>query len=801
MNLALSGRSQDAIIDQQDGRTRRAANETEWFGPGWFTPVRFSFLLGLFIFASFPQVLLSLETFVVRDFGFFAYPLAHYQRESFWRGELPLWNPFNFCGVPFLAQWNTMPLYPPALIYLILPLRWSLSFFCLLHLFWAGLGMYLLAYRWTGHRFAAAVAGLLFAFNGFSLNLLMWPSHIATLSWMPWVILLVERAWMEGGRKCVGAALVGALQMLAGGPETILFTWLLLSALWLGRVAQVFRNSGRAPADLGTQQQTVRLSSLLWRFPIVVGLVSALAAAQLLPFLDLTAHSQRQVGYADSRWALPPWGWVNFLVPMAFGRTWTTGIFFQHFQSWTSSYYLGCGALVLGLLGLGTVRSKRVWLLASVAGVGLVLAFGDRTVVYRWLGRLIPQLSLMTNPVKFVTFVVFAVPLLAAYGIVSWQRAPVSNEKNIERRLIVISGCLLVLIAGILAWAKFFPLAYDEFPATLRNGFSRAGFLVATTVLLLVWRRNSRPKFQAIMSLALLALFWLDVLTHEPVQNPSVPTWVYQPGLARAKLAMNPQPSLGGSRAMITAPADLKLTQSIISSLKDNFLVKRLGYFANCNLLDEVPKVNGFFSLCPRECDELNTVLYAMPYEDFPHLNDFMSVSQITAPDKSFDWVARDTFLPLVTAGQKPLFLNDSNSLSGICATNFDATKLVLLPLDKKPFVSVTNRTKAQVLSTKFSAHRAEAEVEAAETSLVVFSQTYYHLWRATVDDRPVPLLRANYAFQAVQVPAGRHRVKVTYEDRNFRAGAMISGLALAGCCLGGWKRSKKAYTEVGPIS
>jgi hypothetical protein len=92
-----------------------------------------------------------------RDYGFFAYPLAHFQRDCFWRGELPFWNPYNNCGVPFLAQWNTMPLYPPALIYLTLPLQWSLSFFCLLHLWFAGFGMFFLARRWTGNNFRRGV--------------------------------------------------------------------------------------------------------------------------------------------------------------------------------------------------------------------------------------------------------------------------------------------------------------------------------------------------------------------------------------------------------------------------------------------------------------------------------------------------------------------------------------------------------------------------------------------------------------------------------------------------------------------
>src|ERR1700689_3742109 len=162
--------------------------------PG-FSPWRFGLLLAPLVRAAFPHVILGLETFVARDYGFFVYPLAHFQRECFWRGELPFWNPYNQCGVPFLAQWNTMPLYPPSLIYLTLPLAWSLSFFCLLHLWLAGLGMFFLARKWTGNNFAAAFAGVAFAFNGFTLNLLIWPSHIATFAWMPWVVLTIELPW------------------------------------------------------------------------------------------------------------------------------------------------------------------------------------------------------------------------------------------------------------------------------------------------------------------------------------------------------------------------------------------------------------------------------------------------------------------------------------------------------------------------------------------------------------------------------------------------------------------------------
>src|SRR6185312_11074050 len=130
---------------------------------------RFAAFLAVFVLASWPQVFFGLQTFVFRDFGYYGYPIAFHLRESFWHGEIPLWNPLSYCGSPFLAQWNTQVLYPLNLFYVLLPLSWSLAVFCLLHLYLGGFGMFFLARRWTGNSLAAAVAGIAFAFSGLTL--------------------------------------------------------------------------------------------------------------------------------------------------------------------------------------------------------------------------------------------------------------------------------------------------------------------------------------------------------------------------------------------------------------------------------------------------------------------------------------------------------------------------------------------------------------------------------------------------------------------------------------------------------
>ena len=736
----------------------------------FFTPLKFGALLALLIFATFPQVILGLESFVARDFGFFAYPLAHFQQECFWRGELPFWNPYNNCGIPFLAQWNTMPLYPPSLIYLTLPLEWSLSIFSLAHLWWAGLGMYFLARRWTGNDFAAAFAGVAFAFNGFTLNLLMWPSHIATFSWLPWVVLATELAWRKGGRHIFLASIVGALQMLAGGPETIFLTWLIVAALWLPQ----FINNKTARAELFLRLQGVGL------------LVFALSAAQLLPFLDLVVHAQRETGYTDLRWSMPGFGLANFLVPMAFGSTTNAGIFFQHGQYWTSSYYLGLGTLWLALMAFwstlttqdsGELKSK-IRFLAFAGIIALLCALGENTPFYPLLRKIIPQLSFITYPVKFIMVAVFAAPLLAALVLANFHKK--------QKRILPLGAALLTLLGVIIFWTQHSPMPGDNTAAAFTNGISRAIFLLLTGAILFALTRSATSPLLRFAPLALLLVAWLDVFTHEPRQNPTVPPSVFAPNLARTKLAMQPQPELGGSRAMLSPAAALELTRFAVSDPQNNFLAKRLGYCGNANLLDAVPKVDGFFSLTPREFDNVLTMIYSATNTDFTALKNFLGVAQTTAPENLLAWQARPNFLPLVTAGQKPVFVDYMSSGGGELAhPDFDSSKMVFLSVDDKTSIRVTNQTSARVLTTKFTTQTVDAEVDAAEPSLVVVAQTYYHNWRVTVDGQPAPLLQANYAFQAVQVPAGQHRVHFYYRDQSFVIGLALTVVGLLVCAVG----------------
>src|SRR6266550_6470638 len=332
---------------------------------------RFAILLAVLLLASFPDVIFGWRSFFTRDFANFGYPLAWHVQQSYRAGEIPLWNPYNFAGLPFLAQWNTLALYPPSLIYILLPLPWSLNFFNLLHMHLGGLGMFGLARRWLRDGRAAGVAGVAYAFSGLMVSSLMWPNNMAALGWLPFVLLSGERAACEGGKHCLAAALVMALQFLSGAPEIIGLTW-------AGLLAVVF-----FAQDTPTVAAWRRMGRLAPVF--VAGL--GLGAIQFLPFIELLQHSQRSAAFASGEWTLNWAGLGNFLVPLFHTVQDRDRIFFQPDQQWVSSYYPGSAIVLLSMVAVASERTRRVRWLMLFCLLSLTLALGRHGFAYDWMRR------------------------------------------------------------------------------------------------------------------------------------------------------------------------------------------------------------------------------------------------------------------------------------------------------------------------------------------------------------------------------------------------------------------------------
>lgn len=749
--------------ERSSGACRSPSHDPRW-ADDLFTPWRFAAFLVTALFLIFPRVMTGSETLFYRDFGVIAYPVIFHHHESLWRGDLPFWNPLSNCGAPFLAQWGAMALYPGNFFYLLLPLPWSVNAFCLAHLVLAGMGMYFLAWRWSKNRFAAAAAGTFFVFNGVTFSCLIWPNYVVALGWMPWVVLAAERAWDCGGRKVVIAGLVAALQVLAGVPEIAVFTWMLIAVVVVASgISSRFRSFGHRLARIG----------------LVLALVSGLVAIQIWPFLDLLVHSHRSAGLSISKWPLPIWALGNLFVPLFHCFPTAQGVYFQNGQEFFSSTYLGITAVVLAGASLGMLRTARTVLLAVTVLLSFWMALGEPGLLFGQVKQLFPFLNVARYPVKFVLLPAMIVPLLAALTIARLQESG-TNEPTVRWRYLFGIGTAALAGIAFVTWiARRNPLPLDDWTATWQSGLERAVVLAVTIVLLRAAIRGTQRHAKVIAGAGIILLTAVDLITHVPSQNPTIPSAALAPNFWE-----DDPPRFGTGRIMISPRAEDHLLMSRVRDPYKDLIGKRLAAWSNLNLLDQIPKVNGSSTLQIREQMQVQTLLYASTNQPLNHLMDFLGVSMITAPDSIIEWTNRPGSMPLLTIGQKPVFADPPDTLNAWTNHAFDPRLSVYLPHSVEPEVRAVSQSSAIITPKQITAHKIEAETESEHPAIAVIAQSYYPAWRAYVDGNRVPLWRANHAFQAVEVPAGRHQLALLYQDRSFRLGAMLSALTLAGCMV-----------------
>jgi hypothetical protein len=720
-------------------------------------------LLALFVAASYPMVLLGFETFYYRDFGVLAYPTTYHHRESFWLGEIPLWNPLSHCGVPFLAQWGTMVLYPLSLIYTVLPLPWSLGVFCLGHLWLGGAGMFLLASRWTGHRFGAALGAIAYAFGGLTLSSLMWPNWTAALGWLPWVVFCGELAGTRGGRWLVHACVIGTLQLLTGVPEVVLLTWLVVALLWVINAVQAPHN----------------LARFLGRGIIIVVMVSALSAAQLLPFFELVGQSQRQAGFSDVRWSMPAWGWANLVVPLFHCFQTPQGTFSQSGQAFFTSYYPGLLVLVLGLAGCRWLKPTHQRIALALFLVGLVLALGPNGYVYSWLHHIIPGIGLGRFPVKFFVLGAFAVPVLAAFAVASLQPDVDSRERSRWKMLVLCVGGAL-LAGGVVLWFGWtHPFEFDQRQVTARNFMVRVVALLAGLAWLWFAFASKTAKHRTMAGLGVLAVVWLDLRFHWPAHNPTLPASALGGRVAQ----VTPAPRPLESRIFIAPWAGELLLHSQVRDPFQDLLGKRLAMWSNLNLLERIPNVGGALTLRLHHQEEVHKSILQMPEAQRQPWLDYLAVSLTTASNNPVQWQVRPTALAWVTAGQRPRFLEAAATLEAITNSNFDPSAAIILPDVAAPSLqpqAADGRHDLQI--EPMTAQHFRIRINTDRPMLVSIAHSYHAAWRATVDGNAAQVWRANHAFQAVQVPPGISLLEMRYVDRGFLGGGLSSILALGLC-------------------
>jgi hypothetical protein len=410
-----------------------------------------------------------------------------------------------------------------------------------------------------------------FALGGYLSAQVEHVNQLQGLAWLPWFMVVLDgRSASQNGRallrRTLGVAALFALQLLAGHTQTTFITGVGV-VMWAAASGQVCKFASLQVAS-GEWRGARRVGAwLVGRLgPVVVGggLALLLAAAQLLPTLELAGLSSRQGG-------LPPNEVLSFsLHPLLLARA----LLPAYGQGLFSEYTAVLPLTVLALAWLGGWQWRRrpeVRPALVLTGVGLFLALGAFNPLY-WLLARLPGFDLFRAPARWLALYALGAALLAGVG---WQTLA-ARKMNWQRPLRFSLFLLLLLMAWGYAAAFFtrwIPLG-PEAPFEPPGPLTLLGWLLEVGVLLVVesfarqgWGRWQRPM---LAGAALLVLF-LATRTH-PYNNLTTPEAYFdlRPPIARLQaLATEPPARFLSLSGIFFDPGDQAEIDSIYADQLD----------------------------------------------------------------------------------------------------------------------------------------------------------------------------------------------------------------------------------------
>ncbi len=498
------------------------------------------------------------------------YAWKTFVRESLAAGEIPLWNPHLFAGVPFLAAGQHGAYYPFGLVFLALPLTWAYGWYTVGQLWLAGLAAYIFARVLGQRRQSAFLAGLVFQGCGFMLvSAAVFPMILGAAAWLPLLLaaleMVIRRSADAGsaGRTlpwAVGGAIALGFQVLAGHIEITYYTLLVLGTYAVWRLLPALIRLWR----LGPGRRAARLLRPLGWVAGTIALGLMLGAVQFIPFYEVGQTNFREGAASLDEirgWAFPPRRALTLALPNFFGNpshhAYRDAFSLERVPFTVNSagvpnprgpgtsdwgiknyveggIYLGILPLFLATLGLWSARARRaargqILFLAVLALLSLAFIFG--TPLYALLYYGLPGINQLHSPFRWVFPLSVAVALLAGFGADWLATAP--GDAVARRLLVGVSGLAgAALLAGAAGSRLLYPsletaierlfrglaLAPEAFADarafygyTLWQLVALAGLLLAAALVLWLGRRPRRLAGAPVWFWAAVLLIGVDL--------------------------------------------------------------------------------------------------------------------------------------------------------------------------------------------------------------------------------------------------------------------------------------------------
>lgn len=720
--------------------------------------------------------------------------------------DVPLWNPHIMTGRPYEADAQSAIFSPFNIPAYVLPFWASLGWIMVLKLWVAAFGTFLL-----GRALGMGMAGSLFAGTtyGFCLWLVTWQSYPHASVWALIPLLLVAADRVVRRPDVLGAAPLAALtgvQLLCGHPESSFHAGLATVVFFALRLYGA-RVPWRAPL-------------LAFAAALVTGV--ALAAIALIPFAELLLRSadlEQRAGtaidsHSERKYVL------GLFLPDWYGRPTQAPLqLFLLARAW----YAGALALMLAAAAL-VLRPARGRIVTAALGAGCMMVVLGIPPVFNVVARL-PAFSSGHNG-RLAILALLCIALLAGWGLDDLL-GRVGSRRRRDLALAAAAALFALPLAyaalrgrttlgalddGLrIAWGFEHPrFGAPDLPDVVRAsalwiwvGVGGAGLAIVALAV------RSRRVAPGVLAGAAVALAFLDLARAGVGYNPVIDRDIAQqpdtPAIRQVRAANParfvatgdiPQDALPMNHGLYEArgydlPLEKRYDRLWRTRLSPEFPSQVGPYPQNIPL--SLPKVDRERL---RVLGVLGTRYVMQPLSDPPLRVEGLELVH-PGPDARLYRNRLEQPRAVVVEGQHVVGGGEA-ALDAIAAPGFAidraaVTEHRLSGLPVTGAAGVAPRGTAHI--DRVEPDRLDVSASAPRGGMLVVSDAWDPGWRATVDGRDAKVERVDYVMRGVRLDPGRHHVVFSYRPWSWRAGwivSLVALVALAAAVLVAWKRGPR---------
>lgn len=482
--------------------------------------------------------------------------------------------------------------------------------------------------------------------------------------------------------------------------------------------------------------------------------------------------------------------------------------------------YLGAIIVFLFVLGMVVIRNPMKWALLAASLFGIVLSIGKNLPgINYFLFDTLPLLKNFRTPSMALVIPQLIFPVVGIWGLhqLLQERDAAAKWKAIKLSAGITGGLALLLALGASVFFDFtnpqtdaqlppqlLSLIREDRAAMARNsGLRSVFFILAAAAVLWALVKEKLSTTAALVVLAVLTFADLQMVNTRYLNEANYE----EPGAYEAVFAPRPVDQ------QILADKDpyfrvMDLTRDPYNDAVPAYNLKLVGGYSPAKMESYQDLID--IHLNPQK--GMNSAVLAMlntKYLIVPGQNNQLAVLPNPQALGNAWFVSQVKY---VNSADEEMLAMKAPALGDTAtpdpATQWDPATTAIVRA--QPFQQTIGTdqfrkdSSASIRLTKYGLNELAFESSNAHEGLAVFSDMYYDKgWKAFVDGKETPIVRANYVLRAVKIPAGNHKIDFRFEPQSFILGNRIAAIAsilvfiLIGLALF-WAYRRQPDTETG---